>query len=74
MTYSPWHIPLLIPISSNKNIFISVNRSNFTLACLKTAYHTNSRTEKNLAGSRSYILRQIFQKLLNTSANDNVSL
>ena len=74
MTYAPWHIPLLIPISSNKNIFISVNSSNFTLACLKTTYHTNSGTEKILLDLGHFISRQIFQKLLNTSANNNVSL
>ena len=69
-----WHVPPLIPISSIKKLSILVYRSNFTLVFLKAAYHANAEDEKNFAGSRSNISRHIFQKLLNTSANNNVSL
>ena len=60
--------------SSLYNILISVERSNFTLALLKAAWHANPGAERNFAGSSSYTLRGIFLKFSNTPANSNVSL
>ena len=56
------------------NIWVSVKRSNYTLVFFKVACHTNREAESNFAGSALYVLRQIFQKFSNTSANNYVSL
>ena len=40
----------------------------------KAACHANPGGEINFEGSSSYILRHIFLKFSNTSANNNVSL
>ena len=53
---------------------MSVNISNFTLVFFKAACYANLGVERNLAGSNSYISKDIFQKVLSTSANNNVSL
>ena len=63
-----------IPFFTINNISISVKRSNFTFVNFKVAYHPNTGTERNFAGSRPCISRHIFRKFLNTSANNNVSL
>ena len=51
-----------------------VKRSNFTLVFVKAACHGNAGAKKNSAGSSSYILRHIFLKFSNLSANNNVLL
>ena len=44
-----------------------------TLVFFKGACHANPEVEKKFSGSGSYILRYIFVKFSNTSANNNVS-
>ena len=68
------HIPPCIPFSINKNISISVKRSNFTSFFLKATSHGNPGTGRNFAGSNLYILRHIFLKFSNTTANNNILL
>ena len=68
-----WYIPP-IPFSTTNNRSTSFDRSNFILFFINTACYTNSKTERNLAGSSSYVSRHIFRKLLNTSSSNNVSL
>ena len=48
--------------------------SDFTLVFFKAAYHANLGAEINFSGSDSYILRHIFQKFSNTSANNNINI
>ena len=68
------HIPPLISFSTINNISISVKRSNFFIVFFKATCHTNQGTERNFAGSSSYILRHIFRNFSNASANNNASL
>ena len=66
------------------NISLSVQRFNFTLVIFKRLFlvftllffscHDHPSAEGDFAGSSSYILRQIFIKFANTTANNNVSL
>ena len=56
------------------NIPISVKRYNFTLIFFKAACYAYPEAERNFAGSSFYILIQIFLKLSNISANNNLSL
>ena len=44
-----WLIPPIIPFCTINNVSISINRSNFTLVFLKTAYHDNSGVGKKKA-------------------------
>ena len=67
-------MPSLLPFSTNNNILISPKRSNFILAFFNAACHANSGAQRNFAGSSLHILRHIFFKFLNTSANNNLSL
>ena len=53
-------------------MFISIKRSNFTLAFSKAACHAYPGAERNFAGSNSYILSQTFLKFSNTQANNIV--
>ena len=69
-----WDIPPLIPFYTTNNILVSVKRSNFTLFLFKAACHANPGAEGNYGGSSSYILRHIYQKFSDTSANNNVRL
>ena len=64
----------LIPFPTINNISVSVRRSNLTLVFFRAACHANPGAEKNFAGSGLHILRCIFLKFSNTSANKNVSL
>ena len=56
------------------NILISAKKSDFTLVFLKWLVKLILGLKKNLGESISYFLRYIFQKLLNTSPNNHVSL
>ena len=67
-----WHIPPLIPFCTVENLRISLKRSNFTLILFKVACHANRGAVRKQAGSNSYILRHLFRKFSNTSANNNV--
>ena len=51
---------------------MSVKRPNFTSVFLKAAYHANVGAERKRVGPSSYILRHMFQKFSNTSANNIV--
>ena len=63
-------ISSLIPFSTIISISIAVKISNFTLVFLKPC-NANLGADKNFARSSSYILRHIFLKFSNTSANNN---
>ena len=52
---------------------ISVKRSSFTLVFFKVACYAIPGAERSFAGPSLYILRHIFLKFSNTSANNNVS-
>ena len=53
---------------------ISVNQSKFTLVFFTAAYHANAEAERSFAGWSSYVLRHIFRKFSNASANNNIPL
>ena len=63
-----------MPFSTINNISILIKRSNFTLVHFQAACNANRGAQRTFAGSSSYILRNIFLKFSNTSANNNVSL
>ena len=54
-------------------MFISIKRCNFTFVFFKTACHANAGAERSFSGSGLYIIRHIFQKFLNTPANNSLS-
>ena len=68
-----WHIPPVISLSTINKFLTSVKRSYFTLVPFKTACHAKPGAVRKRAGSSSYILRHIFLKFSNTSANNNAS-
>ena len=68
------HIPPFMPFSVINNISLLDKISKFILVFYKAVSHTNPGAKRNFARSSSYILRHIFLKLSNTSANNNVSL
>ena len=62
----------MIPFSTINNKLVLVNRSSFNF--FKTTCHANPGKVRKGVGSSSYLSRHVFQKLSNTSANNNVSL
>ena len=67
------HCPT-IQIISISNILISIKISYFTLVFFEAACHAKPGAARNFPGSGLYMLRLIFLKFSNTSANNNVSL
>ena len=65
-----WHLPLLTPFSTINNMLISVKRFDFALVDFHAPGHANSSEERNWAESSSYILRHVFWKFSNTSADN----
>ena len=65
------HISPLIPFSTINIISISVKIGNFNFVFFKAAWHANPGTQRNFAGSTSYISRHKFP---NTAGNNEVSL
>ena len=55
-----WHIAPLILFSTNNDISLSVNNSNFMSLFSKHACHANTGANKKLSGSSSYISILLF--------------